>query len=743
MENVAQEKKRLHYGVMFSTMENTNQHDIWRGIAEYAAANDIHLTAYIGTYQSDDNSVTSFLETCFSTVANSAFLDGVILFSGFLAQNAGIEKFKEHIKKLPEQLPKVSVSYSMPGVPSVLADGFGGTYGAVDHLIKVHGKQKIAFVKGPDGHPEAEERLAGYKKALEDNGIAFDVNYTLPGVFIQESGTKAVTEIIDNRKLATDAIVCCNDQMAIGVLNELKRRNIMVPVDMAVTGFDDDLISASFIPSLSTARQDFFGIGKESADMLSKIIAGEEVPAIKYVPPDFITRQSCGCLEKEFTKLLRDDITMITNSMHTYVQHGFSTVFKSVPPEQIQEWATALVDGIKEKPFSKERFLSLFNVILVKHHNNYRGLSGWQKALNILTMGVELHSEEVDSAHSILSTLISATAFVHDIQVKDEKSREFSVNGTRNYLRHLTNALVLTFNIDSLIDKLFTTLPSISINTALIGVYSNPVKSDDPHAPRTIDTLIGFDGELKFNMKHNSWNPILFSDYSTFDNFDFNRERRALLYIPLFFENEEVGVILLPYESHIPLDSYGNLRVSISTALKGAELLSTIQTLSVTDELTGLLNRRGFFQFVYSRMQHLRRDPEVQPMVMFMDMDGLKAINDTYGHKEGDVAIAAFAKILQGALREEDIIGRMGGDEFTVFSSVRSKENGEMLVQRIRDKIDDYNEKKLHPYLVSGSIGSVILESLTKETFEAAMLSADSILYEEKMEKKKKGMSRQ
>jgi diguanylate cyclase (GGDEF)-like protein len=274
-------------------------------------------------------------------------------------------------------------------------------------------------------------------------------------------------------------------------------------------------------------------------------------------------------------------------------------------------------------------------------------------------------------------------------------------------------------------------------------VYQRPFKSIDPNANRTIDTLIGFDGDVKFNVKHNSWNPILFSDYSTFDDFDFERSRRAFFFIPLFFEDEEVGIILLPFEPSRSQEAYERLRVSVSSALKGAELLSTIQTLSVTDELTGLFNRRGFFQFVYSRMQHLRRNTGILPIVMFMDMDGLKAINDTYGHKEGDIAIAAFAKILQNALREEDIIGRMGGDEFTVFSSVKSVENGRLVVQRIREKIDEYNAQNLHPYKVMGSIGSVILDNMTKECFEAAMLSADSILYEEKMEKKKKGLSRQ
>ncbi|MCL2576747.1 MAG: GGDEF domain-containing protein [Defluviitaleaceae bacterium] len=691
MENGAQKKKRLHFGVMFSTMDNTNQHDIWRGIVDFANENDIHLTAYIGTYQSEDNSVTSFLETCFNTISTSKILDGVILMSGFLAQNVGLEKFSEHMATLPNELPKVSVSYSMPGIPSVLADGFNGIYNAVEHLIKTHGKKKIAFVKGPDGHPEAEERLSGYKKALEDNGIDVDENYIFPGVFIWESGLKAADELYDVRGLTVDAIVACNDQMAMGVLTGLRNRDILVPADVAVTGFDDDVVSATFIPSLSTARQDFFEIGKTGAEMLLRIVSGETVEEIKYVPPVFVNRQSCGCIEEEY---------------------------------------------------SPEKSLLKFYETLAKYNHIYRDLSVWQKAQNIINMDMR-HNDERESAQSAISTILSATAFVHDIIHKEEKNQKVAHDGMRNYMSRITTGLVLTFNMDAVIDRLFSSLPGQSLSTVLIGVYRNPVKSADTNANRIIETLLGFDGDKKFNVKHNSWNPILFSDYATFEHFDFDYYRRTMFFVPLAFEDEEVGVILLPFERHIPLDSYESLRVSVAAAIKGAELLSTIQTLSVTDELTGLFNRRGFFQFVYSRMQHLRRSQSVLPFLMFMDMDGLKAINDTYGHQEGDVAITAFAQVLRSVLREEDIIGRLGGDEFTVFSTVKSVENGKLVVQRIRDKLDEYNAKKLHPYLVAGSIGSVILDDLTKECFEAAMLSADSILYEEKMEKKKKGLSRQ
>jgi GGDEF domain-containing protein len=84
----------------------------------------------------------------------------------------------------------------------------------------------------------------------------------------------------------------------------------------------------------------------------------------------------------------------------------------------------------------------------------------------------------------------------------------------------------------------------------------------------------------------------------------------------------------------------------------------------------------------------------------------------------------------------------MGGDEFVVFSSVKSKETGDFVANRLRAKMEEYNAKKLHPYEINASIGSTVLEEATKECFEAAILDADAVLYEEKMKKKAAGKSR-
>ncbi|MCL2187627.1 MAG: GGDEF domain-containing protein [Defluviitaleaceae bacterium] len=734
----------MTFGVLFSNADNFAQMEMWRGINEFAREQDIHLIAYMGTYQSSHEDFASHLDTCFKTIYESKFLDGVILFSGFITHLiGGDEVYNKYVARIPKHIPCVSLSHIVPGVPSILADNIGGIHGAVDHLIKVHNKKQIVFIKGPDGHQEAEERLVGYKKALADNGIAFDDNYILPGDFSHEGARRAATALLDFRKIPFDAVAASDDITAIQVLTEFKRRGIQVPKDVAVTGFDDDRDAATFIPSVSTTRQDFRAMGLESAQKLFKLINGEEVNPVTYVPSVFITRQSCGCFKRNFSADVLDTDDAGATSLTPYVLKKVMPLFpQEISKRRAQGWVANLTRLITERPFRKNEFLTMLDEMLVGYSHRSKQYAVWHEVLDALMLGTQRFFREVENMNLVLETLLRATALVNDISTNEDKARENLQNDVRLALRRVTSALVLIFDINTLASELCRLLPEIDIEMALVGLYGTPIKSGDRTASRNIETLLGFDGAQRYNVKLHHNEAGVFSDFSSIENFDFFRERRALFFIPLFFRNEELGVIILPYIPTVTIHAYETLRVNISTAIKGAELLTKIQTLSITDELTGLLNRRGFFQFVYSRMEHIRRNAELIPTVMFMDMDGLKMINDTYGHKEGDRAIAAFAKILQDTLRKEDIVGRMGGDEFVVFSSVRQRETGAQVTQRIRNRIEEYNAQNLHPYKVACSIGSVVLEEATKECFETAILSADAVLYEEKMEKKKRGISR-
>jgi len=290
-----EKKKRLHFGVVISALNDFCEFEIWKGITESASEHDIHLTAYIGSYQMShfEFDFTMHFATCFKALSESS-VDGVVIFASSISQRISEKTMEEYLQWLPPHIPVVSVSHIMDGIPTLLADNEGGMYDATDHLIK-HGKKKIVFVKGPEGHSEGEWRFDGYKRALADNGLEFDKRYVFPGQFSKKSGHDAVAEMFDTRKIEVDAIVAANDATAFGAMDELSKRGIKVPDEIAVIGFDGDRLGSVYIPSLSTVSQDFNGMGRESVETLIQILSGKPMEPIRFVPTELILRQSCGC----------------------------------------------------------------------------------------------------------------------------------------------------------------------------------------------------------------------------------------------------------------------------------------------------------------------------------------------------------------------------------------------------------------------------------------------------------------
>ena len=572
--------KRLHIGVLFATMDNSCQYDIWTGIVEYARRNDINLTAFFGAYQTTSLDISVHFESCINTILNSSSLDGVIMFSGFIAYVIGNDEVEKYAGMISGHIPVISVSYIMPGIPSVIIDNAAGMYSAVNHTIQAHGKKRIAFVKGPDGHPEAEERLEGYKKALRDNNIDYDVRYVYPGNFSPESGRAAVIKMLGDENVSADAIVACDDITAIGVLNELKKHEIFAPADIAVAGFDDDRDSETCIPSLSTVRQDFYQIGQISAQLLHNKINNQPVDEVNYVQPVFVARQSCGCLERTLSDHRAENCDGDNDAqcLLSYTQREFTTLFEDhVPVPQIIQWASRLTDVIKEKHFMKDKFISLINDILISYQQYSRDVMPWSEALDVLTAGVRNNSGEIESVYAIMSAFVNASALVHEMRIKEEKLREIAVADNRIMLRRIAGNLVLKLDIDSLAEELRNSLPELSLNTVIIGLYQKPIRIGDCGADRKIESLIGFVGDSIINTATDERNPVTFSDYATIREFDSLSRRFELFFIPLFAQDEELGIMLMPFDADISVDTFEMLRVNISTAVKGSNLIKEIE----------------------------------------------------------------------------------------------------------------------------------------------------------------------
>lgn len=134
-----------------------------------------------------------------------------------------------------------------------------------------------------------------------------------------------------------------------------------------------------------------------------------------------------------------------------------------------------------------------------------------------------------------------------------------------------------------------------------------------------------------------------------------------------------------------------------------------LKNLSLTDELTGLYNRRGFLTLAEQQIKLERHEGTARGLtLMFADMDGLKTINDVHGHEAGSDAIEALSRIFKAALRDSDIVARWGGDEFVILAIGSHDEDAELMTDRICRMIDEYNAEsfrgRISSLAASGSL---------------------------------------
>jgi signal transduction histidine kinase/DNA-binding LacI/PurR family transcriptional regulator len=221
-------------------------------------------------------------------------------FDGFIfAADIGYGLSSEEINRFCSSFAPVPiVSYALPanGVSTFLADNAGGVQALIRHLAAGHGYKRIAFIRGPKGQLEAEERFQAYKDELDAQGIRYDENLVVEGDFTPESGRAAVRILLDERGLRLNAIAAANDRMAFGVLEALQQRGIQVPDTIALTGFDDVREAQSMGVPLTTVHQSFYRAGRQVFDTLMRVINGAQVDQITALPTQMVVRWSCGCL---------------------------------------------------------------------------------------------------------------------------------------------------------------------------------------------------------------------------------------------------------------------------------------------------------------------------------------------------------------------------------------------------------------------------------------------------------------
>lgn len=264
--------------------------------------------------------------------------------------------------------------------------------------------------------------------------------------------------------------------------------------------------------------------------------------------------------------------------------------------------------------------------------------------------------------------------------------------------------------------------------------------TDSEEAPTDTDTIM-----LKLAIRDGKRLPeCSYRKKNLLPEYLYDSSENAHVYIPLFFEEKAFGYIALAYENN-QIDYHFRLvqwQININQMLQNicdskrtGLLISRLEEIYMKDSLTGLYNKHGYNHFEDSLLQHAVSH-ELSLTAFMIDMDGLKIINDTYGHNEGDFAIQVLGHALESCLNEGDLCARFSGDEFYILAVGLSPDDMKLRIQSIYNYLDHYNNLSQKPYNVCCSCGYSYMmpdASVTSEKIRELFAQADSNMYEKKI----------
>jgi LacI family transcriptional regulator len=214
--------------------------------------------------------------------------DGLILHDRMLSAVA--------IARLADVIPIVTLAGSpTPASMNVRCDNESGVRALVRHLVLDHGYRSLAYLSGHADSPDNRARARAFEGEAIAAGAQIHIGPEWQGNYSAAGGAQVIMSQLDGGRKLPRAVVCANDQTALGVMHALARRGISVPGEVAVTGFDDVPVARHLHPPLTTVRQPILELGATAFDVLySKISAANGGPDV-VLPVELILRESCGC----------------------------------------------------------------------------------------------------------------------------------------------------------------------------------------------------------------------------------------------------------------------------------------------------------------------------------------------------------------------------------------------------------------------------------------------------------------
>ena len=230
-------------------------------------------------------------------LANSSSLDGAVIWTSALSGSVGADEAAMFAREKAREISVVSLGMLVDGCPSVDFDAYSGMLAEVGHMISVHGDRKIAFIRGPESHRSAEDRLRAYRDALQKAGIAYDERL-VSSPYPWADGAAAAKELIEMRGLVPGrdftALVAASDMLLLSAFRYLEASGIRIPRMLHVAGFNDNDENTLMSVEPTTVRLPITRLAVSSYGLISSLCSGGSSPDI-LLSTDLIVRHSCGC----------------------------------------------------------------------------------------------------------------------------------------------------------------------------------------------------------------------------------------------------------------------------------------------------------------------------------------------------------------------------------------------------------------------------------------------------------------
>jgi signal transduction histidine kinase/AraC-like DNA-binding protein len=541
-------------------------HFVWSGVENIAQDRDVNLICFPGKSLRSPLGFEAQSNVLYDLV-NSHLIDGLIIWLAGLTFQIDLEEVKSFCERY-RPLPIVTVGVQVEGIPCVTVDNYHGMHNLVSHLVTAHGRSRIALIRGPEHHQEAEERYQAYLDVLREHHLGFDPDLTVIGGFKEGGAIAGIEELLDRRHARFDALVAASDNMAIAAMRVLQERGIRIPEDVAVAGLNDEPEGRVITPPLTTGPLHFYEQGQKATEMVLDLIDGKPIQEKVVLATQLLIRQSCGCPDPLVLDASTELKAMVSVDLLLSQQEVvLLAIAKSLDwdptPQNLSIVGSLYQAFLMDVKANGNSFLSVLLNSLKRSATVEEPISKWHTAistlrsqtLNFLGDSLRLRAENLFQQARVMIGETSQRVQAFERLQAEQRARVLS---------DINQLLSATIDSGELLDILASALPQLNIPRCYLSLY------EDPSYPIGWSRLVMAYDELGKNTLDAVGRRFCSADLAPAGVLPVDR-RFSLVVEPLYFRNDQLGFVLFEADSHQE-DVYEILRGQISGALKRTRL---------------------------------------------------------------------------------------------------------------------------------------------------------------------------